>query len=153
MKGTHIRAARDSTRQLRQLFPEEINASRVRNVSAILYVWGIQVAAAALCDLNDGMVIFARNLHDEVIHSAGPYLEASIGQWSFGGHYGNCLRVAIGAAGRVLGLCGNAATTAWMNCAAGISPQPQSLIDHVSTDFRSRLSVQVFASLSRSRKS
>ena len=66
MKGPYVGSICDGTCQLREFIAEEIDTACVRNASAILLVWTIQIAASALGNLDYWMVILARDLHDEV---------------------------------------------------------------------------------------
>src|SRR5580658_1801469 len=103
VKGTDIGAVGYGARQFRQFLTEEVNAARIGNVSPILLVRTIEIAASALCNLNDGPIVLACDLHDEIVDSPRPYLQSAIGHWSFAGHHSDGLREAIRTAGRVLG--------------------------------------------------
>jgi hypothetical protein len=47
----------------------------------------IEIAAAIFADLDDGVVVFARDLRNEVVDAARPYLKAGLGEWAFRGHF------------------------------------------------------------------
>ena len=65
-------APSNGARQLRQNLAVKGDTARVGNMAS--FVGTVKIATAILADLNDGVVIFARDLHYEVIDTSWPYL-------------------------------------------------------------------------------
>ncbi len=110
----------DGSCELGQFCAEEINAARVGDSAVFLFVGGVEVAAAALGDFDDRVVVFVGDLRDEVVDAARVYLKAGIGQWAFGGHFHMEAGVGVASGGGIqLGLSSEAAATS-MGLATGI---------------------------------
>jgi len=62
--------------RLRQVFTVELSAARIEHTAIFFIVGRIKIAAATLGDLNNGPVVLARDLHDEVVNAAGAKLPA-----------------------------------------------------------------------------
>ncbi len=62
-----------------------LNSPHIRDTAVLFVIGRVEIAAATLRDLNDGMVVLLRNLSDEIVDSAGPYLHAGICQRTLGG--------------------------------------------------------------------
>jgi len=121
MKRSHPCAIRDRSRQFCEFLAKEANPPPIGYATTLLVVRRVQIAALAFGDLDHGMVVFARDLHDEVIDASWPYFEASICRWTFGRHYSMKTRVPIAAARCVLlDLCAEVRSTARVRGVAGI---------------------------------
>ena len=67
-------AIRYRSGKFRQHLAIPMNASRVRYASVLLIVRRVEIAASALCYLDDRMVILLRDLGNQVVDSTRPYL-------------------------------------------------------------------------------
>lgn len=80
MEAADAGAIGNGSGQLGEFLAEELDAAEVGDSAVLLVVGAIEIAAAALGDLDDGVVVFLRDAGDEVVDAAGPDLKAGIGQ-------------------------------------------------------------------------
>src|SRR5580700_7411963 len=97
-----IRAIRNRARQLGQLFTEERDTPRVGHSAIFIFVRRVEIAAAALRDLDDRAVVLARDSHHEVVDAPRPDFETGICERAFGGHHSLKERVAVTAGSFVI---------------------------------------------------
>src|ERR1700691_737280 len=87
MKCAHPGSICNGTREFGKNGFKELLAAHIRYAAVFFFVRRIHVAATALCDLNDGMIVFARDLGHEVVDTAGPNFQSRLRERTFRCHH------------------------------------------------------------------
>src|SRR5215467_3928499 len=86
MKSANVRSISYGAGQLRKLGPEKLDSTCVRNMTIFFFIRRVQITAAALCNFDDGMVIFLADLHYQVVDATRPHFEPCVSQRTFHRH-------------------------------------------------------------------
>ena len=110
-------------RELGEVLLVEADAAPVGDAAGV--VGRVEVAAAVLADFDDGAVVLARDLGNEVVHALRPDLESGLGERPLGGHFNMNLRerVAGGCSAFVFGL--GSGVAGWAGDAWLAGPVPE----------------------------
>src|SRR5215469_13129927 len=95
----HARPIRNRSRQFRKLLAEKFSSPRIRYASALIRP--VEIPAATLRDLNNRVVVLARNLHHQVVDAARPHFQTRFRERTLRRHHRAESRIRIAPRRRV----------------------------------------------------
>src|SRR5581483_1277035 len=95
VKCAHFGAVANCARKLGQYLPKESRPALIGNAASFFCIRRVDITAAAFCDFDWRVIVFVRDLRDEIVDATWPDLELCVRERPFSRHHRMKARVGI----------------------------------------------------------